>query len=59
VESITRRMAIELGADDITANAVALAPTGAELFRANNPPGSEVGARLYGESAYAAIRAAE
>ena len=34
-------MAIELAADGITANAVAPGPTETELFRANNPRGSE------------------
>ena len=41
LESITRTMAIELAADGITANAVAPGPTETELFRANNPQGSE------------------
>jgi 3-oxoacyl-[acyl-carrier protein] reductase len=34
-------MAIELAPDGITGNAIALGPTETELFRANNPPGSE------------------
>ena len=34
-------MAIELASDGITANAVAPGPTETELFRANNPAGSE------------------
>jgi NAD(P)-dependent dehydrogenase (short-subunit alcohol dehydrogenase family) len=38
-------MAIELAADGITANAIAPGPTETELFRANNPPGSEEEAR--------------
>jgi 3-oxoacyl-[acyl-carrier protein] reductase len=41
LESITRTMAIELAADGITANAVAPGPTETELFRSNNPQGSE------------------
>ncbi|SRR5713226_8841018 len=45
LESITRTMAIELAADGITANAVAPGPTETELFRANNPEGSEGEAR--------------
>ena len=38
-------MAIELAADGITANAVAPGPTETELFRSNNPQGSEGEAR--------------
>jgi 3-oxoacyl-[acyl-carrier protein] reductase len=38
-------MAIELAADGITANAVAPGRTETELFRSNNPQGSEGGAR--------------
>ena len=45
LESITRTMAVELAADGITANAVAPGPTETELFRANNPPGSQGEAR--------------
>jgi len=45
LESVTRTMAIELAADGITANAVAPGPTETELFRANNPQGSEGEAR--------------
>src|SRR5258708_28705787 len=47
LESITRTMAIELAADGITANAVAPGPTETELFRANNPQGSEGEARYF------------
>lgn len=45
LESLTRTMAIELAADGITANAIAPGPTESELFRSNNPPGSEGEAR--------------
>lgn len=41
LESITRTMAIELASEGITANAVAPGPTETELFRANNPAGSD------------------
>jgi len=45
LESLTRTMALELAAHDITANAIAPGPTETELFCANNPPGSEGEAR--------------
>jgi NAD(P)-dependent dehydrogenase (short-subunit alcohol dehydrogenase family) len=45
LESLTRTMAIELAAHAITANAIAPGPTETELFRTNNPPGSEGEAR--------------
>ena len=38
-------MAIEVAADGIPANAIAPGPTETELFRANNPQGSEGEAR--------------
>lgn len=38
---MTRTWATELAPANITVNAVAPGPTETELFRANNPPGSE------------------
>jgi len=42
-------MAIELATDGITANAIAPGPTETELFRSNNPKGSEVNRAICGE----------
>src|SRR5580704_2102561 len=46
LESLTRRMAVELARNGLTANAVAPGPTETELFRENNPEGSE-GEKVY------------
>ncbi|GLQ50661.1 SDR family oxidoreductase [Dyella flava] len=45
LESMTRTIAVEQAARGITANAVAPGPTETELFRSNNPVGSEGEAR--------------
>lgn len=50
LESLTRTIAIEQAASGITANAVAPGPTETELFRRNNPPGSEGEARYLAQS---------
>jgi NAD(P)-dependent dehydrogenase (short-subunit alcohol dehydrogenase family) len=48
LESMTKTIAIEQAANGITANAVAPGPTETELFRGNNPAGSD------GEASYLA-----
>lgn len=45
LESLVRTIAVEEAHNGITANAVAPGPTATELFRTNNPPGSEGEAR--------------
>jgi len=45
LESLVRTIAVEEAAHGITANAVAPGPTATELFRTNNPAGSEGEAR--------------
>ncbi|GAS93837.1 short-chain dehydrogenase/reductase SDR [Mycolicibacterium canariasense] len=45
LEFCTRAWAVELARSGVTVNAVAPGPTETELFRANNPPGSEGEAR--------------
>jgi len=41
LESFTRGWALELASTGVTVNCVAPGPTETELFRANNPPGSD------------------
>lgn len=50
LESLTKTIAIEQAANGITANAVAPGPTETELFRSNNPAGSDGEARYLAQA---------